>query len=86
VLRLQRPYAADIELTLLSSHYDVEIDPVVKTLKQKKPKGLLRAVWEQVSLEQSGDWAEAFAAGAYDGRKNYFTPVPFPISRGKLPV
>ncbi|RSH92939.1 hypothetical protein EHS25_008385 [Saitozyma podzolica] len=65
-------------------HYDVEIDPVVKTLNQKKPKGLLRAVWEQVSLEQSGDWGEAFAAAAYDGRKNCFTPTAFPISRNSV--
>lgn len=45
---------------------------------------MLREIFEQVSLQEGGDWAEPFAACAYDGRKNCFTPVPFPIKQGKL--
>ena len=64
----------------------MEIDPVVKALNQKKPKGLLRAVWEQLVVEQSDNpepaWAMGFASSAYDGRKNAFTPFPLPIPEG----
>jgi hypothetical protein len=65
------------------SHYDVEIDPHVKVLNQKKPKALLRAVWEQLVLEQKeGPWVEPFTASAFDGRKNAYTPIEFPMGRG----
>jgi hypothetical protein len=60
----------------------VDINPFVAHTGQKKPKGLLRAVWEQVCLEGKGQWADAFAACAYDGRRNAFTPIEFPIPEG----
>ncbi|KAK8865920.1 hypothetical protein IAR55_001068 [Kwoniella newhampshirensis] len=56
-------------------HYDVDMEPqVAKGANAKKPKGLLRAVWEQLCQEQKGEWLDGFAASAYDGRKNVFTP------------
>ncbi|ORY32296.1 Piwi domain-domain-containing protein [Naematelia encephala] len=64
-------------------HYDVDINPVVHVINQKKPKAMLRAVWEQLSLEQTGDWALPFAACAFDGRRNCYTPVRFPIDQGE---
>lgn len=64
-------------------HYDVDINPVVTVANQQKPKAMLRAVWEQLSLEQHGKWADAFAACAFDGRKNCFTPVAFPMPKGE---
>ncbi|KAK4686283.1 eukaryotic translation initiation factor 2C, partial [Tremellales sp. Uapishka_1] len=66
-------------------HYDVEINPHVRTVNQKKPVGLLRAVWEQLIIDQvDNGWEIPFSVSAFDGRKNAFTPVPFPISDGKL--
>jgi eukaryotic translation initiation factor 2C len=45
----------------------------------------MRAVWEQLVLEQKdGDWAESFSAAAFDGRKNAYSPVPFPLDPGQL--
>lgn len=68
----------------LDSHYDVEINPVVHVQNQKKPKAMLRAVWEQTCLDvQSGPFAAGFSACAYDGRKNCFTPIKFPLAKGK---
>ncbi|WVQ85375.1 hypothetical protein IAT38_007540 [Cryptococcus sp. DSM 104549] len=65
-------------------HYDIEMEPQVsRGANAKKPKGLLRAVWEQLCLEQTGQWADGFLASAYDGRKNAFTPNPFPIPAGE---
>lgn len=67
------------------SHYDVEIDPHVRVVNQKKPKALLRAVWEQLVLDQKNDpWVEPFSASAFDGRKNAYTPVEFPMGRGRF--
>ena len=63
----------------------MEIDPHVKVANQKKPKALLRAVWEQLVLEQKDElWVGPFAASAFDGRKNAYTPSEFPIARGKF--
>jgi eukaryotic translation initiation factor 2C len=65
------------------SHYDVEIDPHVRVVNQKKPKALLRAVWEQLVLDQKNDpWVGPFSASAFDGRKNAYTPIEFPMGRG----
>jgi eukaryotic translation initiation factor 2C len=65
------------------SHYDVEIDPHVRVVNQKKPKALLRAVWEQLVLDQKNDpWFGPFSASAFDGRKNAYTPIEFPMGRG----
>ena len=76
---------------LTVSHYDVQIDPVVKMLGQKKPKGLLRAIWEQLNLEQieggsmiDPAWKRGFEACVFDGRKNVFTPNQFPLAQGRL--
>ena len=65
------------KLIYFRSHYEVEIDPVVKVANQKKPKALLRAVWEQLVLDQKEhhEWGASFAVSAYDGRKNAFTPT-----------
>ena len=68
---------------LLCSHYEVDIRPVVAVVNQKKPKALMKAVWEQLSLEHTGDWADAFAACAFDGSRNAFTPVAFPGPQGE---
>lgn len=60
------------------------IDPVVKVLNQKKPKALMRAVWEQLVLEhREGHWVEPFSASAFDGRKNAYSPIPFPLHEGE---
>lgn len=67
------------------SHYDVEINPVVRDTNQKRPRSMLRAVWEQLILEQtSQEWKKAFDVCAFDGRKNCFTPILFPIEEGEL--
>lgn len=59
------------------------IDPVVKVTNQKKPKALMRAVWEQLVLEQKdAEWAAPFFAAAFDGRKNAYSPIPFPLRQG----
>lgn len=68
----------------LFSHYDVDINAVVKALGQKKPKGLLRAVWEQTALEAKGEFVKPFQTCAFDGRRNALTPYPFPIPEGEL--
>ncbi|OCF55470.1 hypothetical protein L486_06954 [Kwoniella mangroviensis CBS 10435] len=62
-------------------HYDVEIEPVKQRGENaKKPKGLLRAVWEQFCLEQQGSFVDGLTASAYDGRRNVFTPNKLPIA------
>ena len=66
-----------------ASHYDVDINPVIKAMNQKKPKGLLRAVWEQLCAETKGQWEDSFASCAFDGRRNAYTPVPFPVPEGQ---
>lgn len=71
-----------MQLTL--SHYDIDINPVVKSTNTKRPRQLLRAVWEQLALEQTDThWKQAFKAVAFDGRKNAFTPYKFPIVDGR---
>ncbi|EIW72602.1 hypothetical protein TREMEDRAFT_12051, partial [Tremella mesenterica DSM 1558] len=65
-------------------HYDIEIDPAVPVTNQKKPKSLMRTVWEQLVVEQvcaNSDWTPGFKTCAFDGRKNAFTPIEFPIPR-----
>jgi eukaryotic translation initiation factor 2C len=68
-----------------ASHYDVAIDPVVRVTKQKFPRTLLRSVYEQLVLENENrpEWAQAFAAAAFDGRRNAYTPDPFPVPKGE---
>ncbi|WWC86242.1 uncharacterized protein L201_001115 [Kwoniella dendrophila CBS 6074] len=64
-------------------HYDVDIEPIKKRDENaKKPKGLLRAVWEQFCLEQGGPYVDGLTASAYDGRRNAFTPNKLPIAEG----
>ena len=50
----------------LCSHYDVEINPVVKVANQKKPRALLWEVWLQLLTEVNGDAKKVLDAGAYD--------------------
>nr|XP_018267308.1 uncharacterized protein I303_01293 [Kwoniella dejecticola CBS 10117]OBR89466.1 hypothetical protein I303_01293 [Kwoniella dejecticola CBS 10117] len=65
-------------------HYDVDIEPVKQRGENsKKPKGLLRAVWEQLCLEHQGIFAEGLSISAYDGRRNAFTPNRLPIPEGE---
>lgn len=53
---------------------------MVKVTNTKRPRQLLRAVWEQLAAEQTHpDWQRGFKAVAFDGRKNAFTPHKFPI-------
>ncbi|WWC66253.1 uncharacterized protein I206_100154 [Kwoniella pini CBS 10737] len=64
-------------------HYDVDIEPVkTRGENAKKPKGLLRAVWEQLCLDHRGIFADGLANSAYDGRRNAFTPKKLPIPDG----
>jgi len=56
-------------LTIIRSHYDVDINPVVKVVSQKKPKSCSMLSGNSLK-EQEGDWADAFAACTFDGRKN----------------
>jgi hypothetical protein len=69
-------------LTIIRSHYDVDINPVVKVVSQKKPKSCCMLSGNSLK-EQEGDWADAFAACTFDGRKNCFTPVAFPMAIGE---
>lgn len=63
----------------------MDIVPVVKSSTQKQPRTLLRAVWEQFVLDQSEtDWATCISAAAFDGRRNVFSPIKFPIPSGEL--
>lgn len=59
---------------------------MVRTASQKFPRQLLRSVWEQLALEydEKPEWAETFAAAAFDGRHNAYTPVKFPTPDGEL--
>ena len=75
------------EADFTDSHYDVTIDPHIKVVNQKKPKALMRAVWEQLVIDQvagSGDWAESFSASVFDGRKNAYSPIPFLMRNGQF--
>lgn len=49
----------------------------------KKPKGLLRAIWTQLCLEQKGVLADALGPSVFDGRRNAFTPIKLPIAEGE---
>ncbi|BEI91628.1 uncharacterized protein CcaverHIS019_0404480 [Cutaneotrichosporon cavernicola] len=66
-------------------HYDVAIEPVVRTSSQKFPRTLLRSVWEQLALQSENrpEWHSAFAAAAFDGRRNAYSPIPFPVADGE---
>ena len=55
---------ASPELTY--SHYDVEINPVVKVTNQKKPRHLLWEVWNQMCSEATGELKKVLDAAAYD--------------------
>lgn len=48
------------------SHYDVEINPVVKVANQKKPRHLLWAVWNKMCSEATGELKKVLDAAAYD--------------------
>jgi len=52
--------------TMISSHYDIEINPVVKVTNQKKPKELMLKIWHQLCAEATGALKKALDAGAYD--------------------
>ncbi|KAK4686649.1 eukaryotic translation initiation factor 2C, partial [Tremellales sp. Uapishka_1] len=68
-------------------HYDVEINPVVKVTNQKKPKGLLRAVWQEACRMQGpGDMKKALDSSAYDGVKNAYTSFKIPLVNGKAEI
>lgn len=71
-------------------HYDVDIVPVVRETPGRKPppkdKGpaklpilLLREVIDRCAAELDPSFRPSFNVGAYDGRKNLFTPVKLPI-------
>jgi eukaryotic translation initiation factor 2C len=51
---------------MISSHYDIEINPVVKVTNQKKPKELMLKIWHQLCAEATGALKKALDAGAYD--------------------
>jgi hypothetical protein len=51
---------------LTSSHYDVEINPVVKVANQKKPRQLLWEVWNQMCTDATGELKRVLDASAYD--------------------
>jgi hypothetical protein len=75
-------------------HYDVDIVPVIRETPGRKPppkdRGpaklpilLLREVIERCAAELDPSFKPSFDAGAYDGRKNLFTPVKFPIGNNE---
>jgi hypothetical protein len=49
-----------------NSHYDVEINPVVKVANQKKPRQLLWAIWLQLCQEVTGANKKSIDAGVFD--------------------
>ena len=50
----------------MSSHYDVEINPVVKVANQKKPKQMLWEIWNQACAEATGEVKKVLDSAAYD--------------------
>ncbi len=48
------------------SHYDVEINPVVKVANQKKPRQLLWEVWNQMLADATGEVKKVLDTAAYD--------------------
>jgi len=48
------------------SHYDVEINPVVKVANQKKPRQLLWEIWQQLVADAASDIKKVLEAGAFD--------------------
>jgi eukaryotic translation initiation factor 2C len=77
----------------LIQHYDVDITPIVRMTDGKKPpkddrpprklplllmKQILAAYGETLGPEN----AASFLDGAFDGRKNFFTPTPLPALAG----
>jgi eukaryotic translation initiation factor 2C len=51
---------------LTTSHYDVEINPVVKVANQKKPRALLWEVWQQLLADATGEMKKVLDTAAYD--------------------
>lgn len=50
----------------MPSHYDVDIEPVVKVANQKKPKALLDLVWSAVKAQEQGETKKGLEAAAFD--------------------
>ncbi|WVQ98061.1 hypothetical protein IAU59_005183 [Kwoniella sp. CBS 9459] len=67
------------------NHYDVEMNPKVKTTGQKKPRPLLQKLWNQTVHELPvGDTKKALEAAAYDQVKSFYTPYDIPMAGDKL--
>ncbi|RXK35353.1 hypothetical protein M231_07375 [Tremella mesenterica] len=57
-------------------HYDVEISPVVKVAKQKKPpRALLWKIWQQMLEQVQGGTKRSLEAAAFDQVKSMYTPI-----------
>ncbi|KIR56890.1 argonaute [Cryptococcus gattii Ru294] len=68
------------------NHYDIEINPVIKTKDAKKPRPLLQKIWNQMVADASGPVKEALEAAAYDQQKSFYTPHILPMEGGKLEI
>ncbi|WVQ83346.1 hypothetical protein IAT38_005485 [Cryptococcus sp. DSM 104549] len=67
-------------------HYDIEINPVVKTKDAKKPRPLLQKIWNQMVQEATGDLKKALDAAAYDQQKSFYTPFTINLGGPKLEI
>ncbi|ORY31025.1 putative Argonaute-like protein [Naematelia encephala] len=61
------------------THYDVEINPVVKVANQKKPRALLWSVWKQMEKDATGNLKKFLDGACYDMAKNCFAKTELPI-------
>ncbi|WVF69797.1 hypothetical protein IAT40_004576 [Kwoniella sp. CBS 6097] len=69
------------------NHYDVDMNPVVKTTGQKKPRPLMQKVWNQVVHDApDGNIKKALDAAAFDQVKSFYTPFDIPMSGDKLEI
>ncbi|KAJ9098337.1 hypothetical protein QFC19_006461 [Naganishia cerealis] len=85
----QVKYAGDTGKTI--HHYDVDIVPISRYNADKDkaggadrgprklPLSLTKRILDLTSEQLGPKFAPSFKAGAFDGRKNFFSPVPMPI-------
>ncbi|KIY33612.1 argonaute [Cryptococcus gattii E566] len=67
-------------------HYDIEINPVVKTKEVKKPRPLLQKIWDQMVQEATGSLKTALESAAFDQQKSFYTPHVLDLKDGKLEI
>lgn len=69
-------------------HYDVDITPILRYKPdsdkpdrgpRKLPLSLTKEILDRTAQQLGPDFGPCFKAGAFDGRKNFFSPIAMPI-------